>query len=146
LVEELEARNYSQQRGHLFVKEAGASSGSAIVDILVPAYRSRQSKQRTVGGLVTIEVAMLAEAIATAESVPVHLIDRSGATFDLDVPLPHPLAALALKFSAWDARQADKDAFDVWRCLEACRYDGELAWPSHRRCAPSHGESVVRTS
>ncbi len=91
--------------------------------MLVPAYTSRQSGEKQIGDIVTIEVGMLAEALATAVHTSVRLVPTAGKAIELRVPLPHPLAALTLKLSSWTARRATKDAFDVWRCLEICAHD-----------------------
>jgi hypothetical protein len=123
LAADLEARDYRRSEGHVFVKRSPDLAGASTIDILVPAYTSRQSRQKQVDDIVTIEVGMLAEALVTATRTDVRLVMTSGEQSDLRVPLPHPLAALTLKLGSWTARRASKDAFDVWRCLEVCARD-----------------------
>jgi hypothetical protein len=132
LVSELESRDYERRHGHMFVKPSAAPAGESSIDVLVPAYTTKQSRSREVGVVVTIEVGMLAEAIATATDHAVRLVETNGAQTDVVVPVPHPLAALALKLSAWEARRARKDALDVWRCLEVCAHDrlDKTSWPA----------------
>lgn len=123
VIAELEDRNYERREGHIFVRQCEEPPGLSSIDVLVPAYTSRQSRERRVGNLVTIEVGMLSEALATATQRAVRLVSTTATETDLQVPIPHPLAALALKLSAWEARRESKDAFDVWRCLEICAHD-----------------------
>lgn len=88
-----------RREGHIFVKESTDPVGQSSIDVLVPAYTSRQSKERRIGEIVTIEVGMLAEALRTASPKDVRLVSTSGVQTDVRVPLPHPLAALTLKLS-----------------------------------------------
>jgi hypothetical protein len=140
LVAELEKRQYERREGHLFLKQSGLPDGYSRIDVLVPSYKSRQSQERQIGEITTIEVGMLSEALETATYKVVRLATTSGTKTELRVPLPNPLAALTLKLSGWAARRADKDAFDIWRCLEVCGHDGMQvtswkAFSSLRCCA-----------
>jgi hypothetical protein len=119
IVAELHRRNYERSAGHIFRRAGGDSVGVPSVDILVPAYLTRQSREVTIGVITTIEVGMLSEAITSVVPTPVEVVTTDGASRNLVVPLPSLERALDLKLGAWDARRATKDAYDVWRCLEA---------------------------
>jgi hypothetical protein len=100
-------------------KDSGAEDGQALVDILVPALTSHPRKSVEVGGVTTIEVPGLAEALNREPTVIIlRLTRREGVVLTACVKIPDERSALILKTMAWEARRTGKDAVDVWRCLE----------------------------
>ena len=122
------ALGYNRVRSNRFAKSMLAASagqgsdtagGQVVVDILVPALTSHPRKNIEVGGVTTIEVPGLAEALNRQPTVvTLHLTCRDGAMFAACVKIPDERSALVLKTMAWEMRQTGKDAVDVWRCLE----------------------------
>ena len=93
---------------------------SAVVDVLVPSYRTRaRSNHRVSDDLVTTEVRGLALALQR-EPVLLHMqLHRlNGEQLDVDVAFPDEVAALSLKAFASRLRDKRTDVVDVWRCLE----------------------------
>ncbi len=93
---------------------------SAIVDILVPSYRTRvRHNYRVSDELVTTEVPGLALAL---QREPVRLrmeLHRlNGERLDVEVAFPDEVAALTLKAFASQVRDEPTDIVDLWRCLE----------------------------
>ena len=98
----------------------------AVIDILVPAYTSRPRQNRRVSDdLTTTEVPGLATALrrpAIAVSLDVHRLSGDHRLFPCVIP--DEAAALVLKSLAWSTRAAQRDAIDVWRCLEIANAAG----------------------
>jgi hypothetical protein len=93
---------------------------SAVVDVLVPSYRTRaRSNHRVSDDLVTTEVPGLALALQR-EPVLLHMqLHRlNGEQLDVEVAFPDEVAALSLKAFASQVRDKPTDVVDVWRCLE----------------------------
>lgn len=116
---------YTRTAGHLFRRD-GVADGEppVIVDVLVAGYTSRLRKNVEVGGVVTIEVPGLADALNYRTIHPVELTWSDGSKATLDVPVPKLHVALALKLFAWRERKAGKDAVDVFRCARLCTEAG----------------------
>jgi len=119
----LEALKYERVRPNRFAKQLSGyeedPKPEAIIDILVPAVTSRARKNVQVGDVVTIEVPGLAEALNRPPiTVSLRLTRRNGDILSASVMIPDERSALTLKAMAWEVRRADKDAVDVWRCLE----------------------------
>jgi hypothetical protein len=93
---------------------------SAVVDVLVPSYRTRaRSNHRVSDDLVTSEVPGLALALQR-EPVLLHMeLHRlNGEELDVEVAFPDEVAALTLKAFASQVRDRPTDVVDLWRCLE----------------------------
>jgi hypothetical protein len=129
LIEGLLERGYQQVEGNRFsrliddipVTVRGAEvPRSAIVDVLVPSYRTRaRSNHRVSDDLVTTEVPGLALALQR-EPVLLHMELRrlNGEQLDVDLAYPDEVAALTLKAFASQVRDKPTDIVDLWRCLE----------------------------
>lgn len=123
----LEQLGYSKTAGNRFKRPvtdipSAIGDSHAIVDVLIPAYRSRPRQDRRFGEhLVTTEVPGLAAAFRRR---PVDLqLDvkfLGGTKRSFPVRLPDEIAALTLKIMARTVRREDRDAVDVWRALEVC--------------------------
>lgn len=150
LIERLEALGYERLAGNRFGRPIGdlsarAAGGSgekprAVVDVLVPAYRSRARHDRRFGDhLVTAEVRGLAEAFRRDAVVfDLQLRRLNGEVLTALVAVPDEVSALILKVFAWQTRLAAKDAVDIWRC-------GEIALAAGARpddFAGASGEAV----
>ncbi len=128
VVPAFDALGYSRVRPNRFAKsilavpmdkDSDPGDGQAVVDILVPALTSHPRKNVEVGGVTTIEVPGLAEALNRPPTViTLKLTRRNGTVLTASVKIPDERSALILKTMAWDVRRAGKDAVDVWRCLE----------------------------
>ncbi len=133
LTDELKRLGYMRSGGNRFEKpvdEIPAADGErrAVVDVLVPATRSRARHNRKFGEhLVTTEVPGLAAAFRR-QPVNVHLAVTllNGSKLSFPVCLPDEVAALTLRIMARTVRREDRDAFDVWRALEICASAGIL--------------------
>jgi hypothetical protein len=128
-VARLEALGYHQVAGDRWVRDvadipAGPGAAAvAAVDLLVPAYQSRARHNVRVGDrITTIEVPGLPDAMNRAPVVvEMRLVRLNGELLDARLLIPDEAAALGLKAFAWADRRADKDAVDLWRCLEVAR-------------------------
>ncbi|NVB39050.1 hypothetical protein G6O69_14500 [Pseudenhygromyxa sp. WMMC2535] len=136
LVERFAARGYEKREGHRFYCPLPDEAGTheAVIDVLVPSYTSRSGTNTMVGDILSFQTPGLAEILRQ----PAKRIDlrvdfggrepRRGIIATAD-----ERGALLCKILAWDDRRrkqgADKDAFDVWRCLEFCRRAGVSEWP-----------------
>lgn len=97
----------------------------ASVDLLIPTYGSRAHDTVRVGSIVTTEVPGLAEALqrpAVNVEIELHLTD--GETLSTTVSLPDTVGMLALKTLVRTVRTEDRDAQDLWRCLEIAAAEG----------------------
>jgi hypothetical protein len=125
----LTARGYEQVEGNRFARpvddvpvtvRGGEGPRSAVVDVLVPSYRTRaRSNHRVSDDLVTTEVPGLALALQREPIVLQMALHRlNGEQLDIDVAFPDEVAALTLKAFASQVRDKPTDIVDLWRCLE----------------------------
>jgi hypothetical protein len=97
----------------------------AAVDLLVPAYTSRARHTIQVGDVVTTEVPGLATALRRPGIVvDAELRLTNGEVLETTIVLPDALATLVLKARARTVRDEERDAQDLWRCLEIAAADG----------------------
>ncbi|HTK15537.1 MAG TPA: hypothetical protein VL769_04020 [Acidimicrobiia bacterium] len=134
LVDRLSALGYEREAGNRFSRAVTdlpqtASTGlapRAVIDILVPAYTSRPRPNRRVSAdVTTTEVPGLATALrrpAISISLDVRRLNGDQRVFPCLVP--DEVAALVLKALAWNARAEQRDATDIWRCLEIANAAG----------------------
>lgn len=122
-------RGYEQVEGNRFARSiddvpvtVGGAEGSrsAVVDVLVPSYRTRaRSNHRVSDELVTTEVPGLALALQRPPVLlHMELHRLNGEQLDIDVAYPDEVAALTLKAFASQVRDKPTDIVDLWRCLE----------------------------
>lgn len=124
LVEAIEALGYTKTFGNRWERMVDGR-GVAAVDLLVPAYTSRARDTIKVGDVVTTEVPGLAVAFRRPGlTVDAELLMTDGAIVTTDIVLPDAVGTLALKAGARSVRQEDRDAEDLWRCLEIAAADG----------------------
>ena len=97
---------------------------TATTDLLIPSYTSRPRDNKEVGGIVTTEVPGLALALLRS---PVNVAARfrfsDGSSIDADVVLADAVGMLVLKCGARLVRDEERDATDLWRCLEVAFAD-----------------------
>lgn len=128
LIERIQALGYRRIAGNRFSRAEEHFSPSegdppeVVIDILVPSYTSRPRQTVSFGQhLATTEVPGLALAMQRpAIDVPIVFRRRDGRSIQTSVRIPDEVSALALKVLARSIRDNDKDAVDVWRCLEVC--------------------------
>lgn len=97
----------------------------AAVDLLIPAYTSRARHTRQVGDIVTTEVPGLAAALRRPPlALPTRFRLTDGDIQDATIALPDPLGMLTLKALARTVRHEDRDAQDLWQCLEVAAAEG----------------------
>jgi hypothetical protein len=124
LVESIEALGYTKTFGNRWERPIDGG-GVAAVDLLVPAYTSRSRHTVRVGDVVTTEVPGLAEAFRRpGVTVEAELHMTGGSMLVADIVLPDAIGTLALKAGARWVRHEDRDAEDLWRCLEIAAADG----------------------
>lgn len=127
LVAAIEARGYKKVAGNRWERPIDASR-TAAVDLLIPTYRSRARDTVRVGNVVTTEVPGLAEALRRpAIETTFEIVFTEGSTTSTRVVIPDAAATLALKAWARTVRREDRDAEDLWRCLEIGLVDGVTA-------------------
>ena len=81
-----------------------------------------------IGDIVTTEVPGLAEALRRpGVSVEIDIALTDGASIAAKVVIPDPAATLGLKAWARVVRNEDRDAEDLWRCLEIAHAAGVTA-------------------
>lgn len=97
-----------------------AAPRMAVVDVLVPSYRTRaRSNHRVSDDLVTTEVPGLALALKREPVLlRMELHRLNGERVDVEVAFPDEIAALTLKAFASQVRDKPTDIVDLWRCLE----------------------------
>lgn len=129
IIGRLVQRGYQRIEGNRFARPIDdvpvtvrgvAAPRMAVVDILVPSYRTRaRSNHRVSDDLVTTEVPGLALALKR-EPVLLHMeLHRlNGERVDVEVAFPDEIAALTLKAFASQVRDKPTDIVDLWRCLE----------------------------
>ena len=128
-------RGYEQVEGNRFARpivdipvtvRGAEGPRSAVVDVLVPSYRTRaRSNHRVSDDLVTTEVPGLALALQR-EPVLLHMeLHRlNGEQLDIELAYPDEVAALTLKAFASQVRDKSTDVVDLWRCLEVAHVAG----------------------
>jgi hypothetical protein len=127
LVTAIEARGYKKVAGNRWERPIDASR-TATVDLLIPTYRSRARDTVRVGDVVTTEVPGLAEALRRpAVEATVEIVFTDGSMTSARVVIPDAAATLALKALARTVRTEDRDAEDLWRCLEIAFVGGVTA-------------------
>src|SRR5690606_18155826 len=137
LTERFSSRDYRLRAGHRFYRQLGNDrDDEAVVDVLVPTYTSRSGGRRRVGDIVTFKTPGLAELLLIEPLLVRIKVDFSdGTTREAMFASPDERGALFIKVLTWDSRRrqkdAGKDAFDIWRCLEMCRLArvGPNDWP-----------------
>lgn len=132
LVDAVASLGYERTSGNRWERRLSGER-TATVDLLVPSYRTRLRSSVQHGSTNSPEVGGLAEALrrpAVAVTADVTLTDGSAVTFDVQLPdLP---SLLALKLYARRVRTFDRDAVDLWTCLEllaASKETGSFADP-----------------
>ena len=118
LVESVASIGYERSSGNRW-ERALPGERTATVDLLVPSYRTRLRQEVTHGSTNTVEVGGLAEALrrpGVHVAAKVALTDHD--VIDIDVLLPDLASLLGLKLHARRVRQVDRDAIDLWTCLE----------------------------
>jgi hypothetical protein len=124
LVTAIEARGYDKVAGNRWERRIDAAR-TAAVDLLIPTYRSRARDTVKVGDVVTTEVPGLAEALRRpGVETAVEIVLTDGTALSATVMIPDAAATLALKAWARTVRREDRDAEDLWRCLEIALVDG----------------------
>lgn len=126
LVEAVASIGYEKASGNRW-ERALPGERTATVDLLVPSYRTRLRQEVTHGSTNTVEVGGLAEALrrpGVRLEAEVALAD--GDVIDVDVLLPDLASLLGLKLHARRVRDVDRDAIDLWTCLELMAASGEL--------------------
>lgn len=130
MIGRLIARGYEQVEGNRFarsvedvpvtVQGGDGPPREAVVDVLVPSYRTRaRSSHRVSADLVTTEVSGLALALQREPVVLQMALHRlNGEQLEIDVAFPDEVAALTLKAFASQVRDKPTDIVDLWRCLE----------------------------
>ncbi len=130
LLSELQRMGYSQTSGNRCERPAGELT--LTIDVLAPSYTGRIETNRAHGDLVLDEIPGLNFAL-TEPGLHLALTVRltSGSQLDAEITVPSYLSALCLKALAFASRSAGKDAFDVWRLLEAAHTVGLSGeqWP-----------------
>ena len=124
LVAEIERLGYTRTAGNRW-ERAVDSVRTAAVDLLVPAFTSRPRADKKIGDVVTTEVPGLAAALRrppVAIRARFHLAD--GDSLEAAVQVPDAASMLALKVGARSVRSEERDATDLWRCLEVALADG----------------------
>lgn len=110
---------YRKIEGNRWARDLGAGL-TATIDLLVPAYTSRARSSVQVGAVNTTEVKGLAEALQRPFArvrAEVALLRGDAVTFEVD--LPDVASTLAMKLFARTVRSENRDALDIYTCLEA---------------------------
>jgi hypothetical protein len=124
LVPAIEALGYHKVAGNRWERRID-DRRVATVDLLVPAYTSRPRHTKRVGAIVTTEVPGLAVALRRPGiAIDAELRLSTGQVRAATIMLPDALATLLLKAFARTVRDEDRDAQDLWRCLEIAHADG----------------------
>jgi hypothetical protein len=118
LVDAIELLGYRKVFGNRWERQLDERRVAAV-DLLVPAYSSRARDTVKVGGVVTTEVPGLAEALRRpGVKVAAELGLTDGSRLDVIVVLPDAIGTLAMKALVRAVRNEQRDAEDLWRCLE----------------------------
>jgi len=126
LVESVASLGYTRASGNRW-ERALPGRRTATVDLLVPSYRTRLRQVVRHGSTNTVEVGGLAEALRRP-GVPMagEVALTDGEMISFDVMLPDLASLLGLKLHARRVRQVDRDAIDLWTCLELMAAAGEM--------------------
>ena len=127
LITAIEDRGYRKVAGNRWERQID-DLRVAAVDLLVPSYTSRARETIRIGDTVTTEVPGLAEALRRP-GVPldIDVALANGTSLAARVVIPDPAATLGLKAWARVVRNEDRDADDLWRCLEIAHTAGVTA-------------------
>jgi len=124
LVPAIEALGYHKVAGNRWERRVDDRRVAAL-DLLVPAYTSRPRHTKRVGEIVTTEVPGLAVALLRpAVAIDTELRLTSGQVRETTIMLPDALATLTLKAFVRTVRDEERDAQDLWHCLEIANADG----------------------
>lgn len=127
LIESVESIGYQRASGNRWERVLSGQR-TATVDLLVPSYRTRLRQTVQHGSTNTVEVGGLAEALRRpAVRIVGEVTLTDGEVLSLDVLLPDLASLLSLKLHARRVRQLDRDAIDLWTCLELLAADGAMA-------------------
>jgi len=143
LVESVASLGYTRASGNRW-ERALPGRRTATVDLLVPSYRTRLRQVVRHGSTNTIEVGGLAEALrrpSVRMDGVVTLTD--GEVISIDVLLPDLASLLGLKLHARRVRQVERDAIDLWTCLELMAAAGELASFSDTEFDPIRAQLAI---
>ncbi|MDX2380127.1 MAG: hypothetical protein QNM02_10265 [Acidimicrobiia bacterium] len=127
LVGAVASLGYERSSGNRWVR-ALSGERRATVDLLVPSFRSRLRASVQVGSTNSPEDGGLAAALrrpAVPVSADATLTD--GTVVSLDVALPDLASLLGLKLHARRVRSVDRDAVDLWTCLELLAAAGQTS-------------------
>lgn len=128
IVERLIELGYTKVAGDRFTRAIddvpagdGSETRKAVIDILLPSYTSRPSKNKTVGDLTATEAMGLASALQrTPVATELEFLRLNGESAQVLLLFPDEASALVLKAFATRARDKPTDQTDIWRCLEIC--------------------------
>jgi hypothetical protein len=126
LIDAVASLGYRRIAGNRWARSIDATR-EATVDLLVPSYRTRLRSSVQFGSTNTTEVGGLAIALkrpATRFVGTVTLTD--GMELRLDLLIPDIASMLGLKLHGRRARDEDRDAWDLWTCMELVVAAGEL--------------------
>jgi hypothetical protein len=127
LIAAIENKGYRKVMGNRWERRID-DTRVAAVDLLVPAYRSRARDTVRIGDIVTTEVPGLAEALRRPGiTVEIEILLTDGSSVAAKVVIPDAPATLGLKAWARVVRNEDRDAEDLWRCLEIAHIAGVTA-------------------
>jgi hypothetical protein len=153
LLERLVELGYEQVAGDRFAKPvddipAGdeGENQQAVIDILLPAYTSRPSRNKQAGEVIGTEVLGLAAALQRPPlAIELELQRLNGDELDIVLSFPDEAGALVLKAFATRARHKPTDHTDVWRCLEIAHASGVTTEAFTDSAEMSEGADLVRS-
>jgi len=153
LVGEIEHLGYTKTEGNRWERVIDEDR-TATVDLLVPAYTSRPRASKQIGDVNTTEVPGLAEAFQSEPCVvEATFLLSTGDRMEATVVLPDAKSMVLLKAGARRVRNEDRDATDLWRCLEVASVEKVVPtdfdlWVTFRRpghfSTESSGEVALR--
>jgi hypothetical protein len=118
LIEAVASLGYRKVAGNRWSRSIDQTR-EATVDLLVPSYRTRLRSSVQHGGTSTTEVGGLAVALKRpAVCVIGSVVLTDGTELPLELSIPDITSMLGLKLHARWARAEDRDAIDLWTCLE----------------------------
>ena len=124
LVPAIEGRGYRKVAGNRWERRVDERR-VATVDLLIPSYTSRPQHTKRVGDVVTTEVPGLAVALRRPGiTIEAELRLTNGELLSATIVVPDALAMLILKAQVRAVRDEERDAQDLWRCLEIAAADG----------------------
>lgn len=125
LIEAVASVGYRRIAGNRWARSIDATR-EAIVDLLVPSYRTRLRSSVQFGSTNTTEVGGLAIALKRpAIEVAGTVTLTNGIELPLGLLIPDVASMLGLKLHARRARDEDRDAWDLWTCMELVVAAGE---------------------